>query len=338
MATVREAVREFFGKEPRRDINPDEVVAMGAALYGYSLAASELEQEAEAAAEDAYEVALKDLQVARRLLDSVEKIRAEPSRTTEPSESTPKDKLETRLEALLAQVERNETPMPPPSEGFSAQQGIADAVEDLRGELDDLSERAEELVTGIGDADSGTDTPHTERDPALDRAVQVLTKSLQSAQSASDEAQSHLEHAREHKQVRRVSLIDVTSHALGIAIAGDIFSVLIEKNVPIPICATRTFTTDQDAQSEVTLRVYQGAGQRISENQFLGKLVLAGIAPAPRLNPSIEVEFSIDADGILSVCARDAVSGKQQEVRFEDPLQLAQGGDASDEEFLADEE
>ncbi len=338
MATVREAVREFFGKEPRRDINPDEVVAMGAALYGYSLAASELEQEAEAAAEDAYEVALKDLQVARRLLDSVEKIRAEPSRTTEPSKSPAKDKLENRLEALLEQVERDEVPTPPRSEGASAQQGIAEAVEDLRGELDDLSQRAEGLLGGVGDADSEADTPRTGRDPALNRAVQALTKSLQSAQSASDEAQSHLEHAREHKQVRRVNLIDVTSHALGIAIAGNLFSVLIEKNVPIPIGATRTFTTDQDAQREVTLRVYQGAGQRVSENQFLGEFVLAGIEPAPRLQPSIEVEFSIDADGILSVCARDAVSRRQQEVRFEDPLQLADGGNASDEEFLADEE
>jgi molecular chaperone DnaK len=100
--------------------------------------------------------------------------------------------------------------------------------------------------------------------------------------------------------------------------------VLIEKNVPIPTEKERIFTTYQDDQAEVEIRVFQGASSHVSKNQSLGAFVLEGITPAPRMEPRIEVTFRIDENGILAVRARDTRSGAEQGIRVEDPLELQQ--------------
>jgi molecular chaperone DnaK len=116
----------------------------------------------------------------------------------------------------------------------------------------------------------------------------------------------------------------VTSHPLGIAAAGDVFTVLISKNTPVPAEEERIFTTNQDDQTEVEIRVSQGSAKRASDNQFLGAFILEGIPPAPRMEARIRVTFHIDEDGILAVRARDDVSQAEQGIRVEDPLGLRQ--------------
>jgi molecular chaperone DnaK len=158
----------------------------------------------------------------------------------------------------------------------------------------------------------------------LEVAKERLTDSLLSAKGASEEVVSQLKTAVEHKNARRVNLRDVTSLPLGIAAAGDIFMILIDQNVVVPTEHQRVFTTNQDGQAEVEIRVYQGRSKNVADNQLLGSFILEGIAPARRMEPKIEVGFRIDENGILAVRARDAESGVQQGIRIEDPLGLQQ--------------
>ena len=109
-------------------------------------------------------------------------------------------------------------------------------------------------------------------------------------------------------------LMDVTSHALGVATLGDNVQTLIRKNTPIPCEGSRVFSTVQDNQREVTLRICQGEAQRLSESEQLGVLHLTNLRPAPRGETSIAVDFIMDANGILQVSARDVASGQKTEV------------------------
>ncbi len=333
MPAVRDAVRDFFGKEPRRDINPDEVVAMGAALFGYSLSADNLKVEEQAAAEEAYAVARKDTDVAKKLLDEVEKLRAQP---------LDDDALAARLEALLDETESDGTidslddvdfDAPADTEFSGAVGNLRDELMELRNKAGDvMSEISEELSDELTDEIAQRDPDDQElapKDCALERAAAHLAKRLESAVQASDSALDHIEKADEHGRARKVKLTDVASHALGIAAVSDLFSVLIEKNTPIPIAKERIFTTNLDEQTEVAIRVFQGEAERVSENQFLGEFVLEGIPKAPRMEPKIEVVFRIDEDGILAVKARDTKSGAEQGIRVEDPLELQQGSNPS---------
>jgi len=318
---VRQAVQEFFGKEPRRDINPDEVVAMGAALFGYSLSLDELKQEEKSAAEEAYAVALKDTTVAKKLLDEVQKLRA---KTLDDSA------LADRLQALLAETEADgevgnvgDIAAPQDADLPAAVNTLRDELQELRNKAGDVMHRITEELAGELESEEAAGSSDTaQANQAIDRATQRLTRHLESAHEASESAQDHLTKAEKHASARKVDLIDVSSHALGIASAGDLFTVLIEKNVPIPTEKQRIFTTTQDNQSEVEIQVYQGSASQVSKNTSLGAFVLEGISPVPRMEPRIEVTFRIDEDGILCVSARDSRSGAEQSIRVEDPLQL----------------
>jgi molecular chaperone DnaK len=107
-------------------------------------------------------------------------------------------------------------------------------------------------------------------------------------------------------------LIDVTPHALGLAIAGAYTDVLIDKNEAIPAERTRVFTTTHDGQEEVALRVCQGAERVFGANQPVGTLRLSGLRPARRGDVKIEVTFLVDADGILQVSAKDVATGRSE--------------------------
>ncbi|MFQ5515511.1 MAG: Hsp70 family protein [Myxococcota bacterium] len=318
MAGVRSAVRDFFGTEPRRDIDPDEVVAIGAALYGYSLIAEGLKEDEEAAAGEAYAVACKDAEVVRRVVDEVEKLR---------SRSLDDRALAERLEELLRQTEADGPADDLPTPDLSGEAHLPEAVDNLVEKIAELDRRAEDIFDQISEELGGDLDDSTTTGTVLDRAVRSLSEQLDSARSEAQEAREHLEKAEVHGSARKVTLIDVTSHPLGIASAGDLFCILIDRNVPIPVSHTRGFTTNQDGQSEVGIRVHQGRSARASENQLLGEFILQGIAPAPRMEPRIDVEFSIDENGILSVRARDARSGKEQAMRIEDPLKLQRARD-----------
>ena len=401
MLSVREAVKSFFGKEPRRDINPDEVVAMGAALYAYSLTADSLKEEAVDAAEDAYAVALRETAVARKILDEVEQIRARPlddqglaarltallkategdgpvptqfgertgggpistlgpitfgvseepekpaaaapappasaTKTRAAKAAPPKPAAPKAAEPKIKPKPAAPKPKPEPKAARKKQKkapsefseliergkvdddDLPTAVKGLKDELLQIDYKAAELIEKLAD-----ELPTGAAAELLDIAKERLSDSLLAAKGAQQEVVENLKSAAEHKSARRVNLRDVTSLPLGIASVGDIFTVLIDQNVVVPTEHQRVFTTNQDGQAEVEIRVFQGRSRSVHDNQQLGSFILEGIAPARRMEPKIEVAFRIDENGILAVRARDAESGAQQGIRIEDPLGLQQ--------------
>lgn len=118
-------------------------------------------------------------------------------------------------------------------------------------------------------------------------------------------------------EVRDVLLLDVTPLSLGIETLGGISTKVIERNTTIPVAKTQIFSTASDNQPSVEIHILQGEREMAQDNKTLGKFILDGIPPAPRGIPQIEVTFDIDANGILSVKAKDKASGKEQSVRIE---------------------
>jgi len=112
-------------------------------------------------------------------------------------------------------------------------------------------------------------------------------------------------------------LLDVTPLSLGIETLGGVFTKIIERNTTIPAKKSQIFSTAEDNQTAVTIRVFQGERPMARDNKFLGNFDLLGIPPAPRGIPQIEVTFDIDANGILHVSAKDLATGKQQQIRIE---------------------
>ena len=135
--------------------------------------------------------------------------------------------------------------------------------------------------------------------------------------------------------VKDVLLLDVTPLSLGIETLGGVFTRLIDRNTTIPTRKSQVFSTAEDGQTAVTIRVFQGEREMAADNKLLGQFDLVGIPPAPRGMPQIEVTFDIDANGIVNVSAKDKATNKEQSIRIQ-----ASGGlsDADIEKMVKDAE
>ncbi|HZQ61552.1 MAG TPA: molecular chaperone DnaK, partial [Casimicrobiaceae bacterium] len=135
--------------------------------------------------------------------------------------------------------------------------------------------------------------------------------------------------------VKDVLLLDVTPLSLGIETLGGVFTRLIDRNTTIPTKKSQVFSTAEDGQTAVTIRVFQGEREMAADNKLLGQFDLVGIPAAPRGVPQIEVTFDIDANGIVNVSAKDKATGKEQQIRIQ-----ASGGlsDADIQKMVKDAE
>ncbi|MFW6173029.1 MAG: molecular chaperone DnaK [Elusimicrobiota bacterium] len=204
-------------------------------------------------------------------------------------------------------------------------------LEDLVGEyIDRAIKKTKEVVKDsnfkISDIDEVVLVGGQTRMPAIQRAVKKLFGKEAHKNINPDEVVAlgaAVQAGIFQGDVKDVLLLDVTPLSLGIETLGGVMTKLIEKNTAIPASKSQIFSTAADNQPSVEVHVLQGERPMAADNKTLGKFILDGIPPAPRGVPQVEVTFDIDADGILSVSAKDKATGKEQSIRIEASSELS---------------
>lgn len=315
---VRKKVKEFFNQEPRMDINPDEVVAIGAAIHAFSLTGEELPEDL-------------PVPVARKgKLDPAGMM--EPFRTSVPSvsstgaKSVPPKPVDSpgspqkTIMGLPAPLKGDEPsyedpdldypdvkpqlpptipmkptpPAPPPTIPMKPAPPVPPMVE---------MEPASPAPPMI-EMDLAPPAPPIDLVAGEDRILPKDSKASFSVPMGSPSAASTL-------------LLDVTPRGLGVATAGGYCDQIIERNAAIPVEQSRLFSTSTDNQTEVAINVFQGESRRVEQNTLLGQVQLSGIRPTQRGEVKIKVIFEIDTDGILGVSAVNEETGAAQEIRIQ---------------------
>jgi molecular chaperone DnaK len=246
----------------------------------------------------------KDRMALQRLKEAAEKAKIELSQVTETEinlpfiTATPEGPLH-----LLKTLTRSEF-----------QKMTEDLVEKTRGPFE---QAIKDAGIKVADIDHVILVGGSTRTPAIQELVRSLTGKEPHKGVNPDEvvaAGAALQAGVLKGQVKDILLLDVTPLTLGIETLGGVFTRMIERNTTIPTRRSEIFTTAADAQPEVEVHVLQGERQMAGDNKSLGRFNLTGIPPAPRGVPQIEVTFDIDANGIVSVSAKDLGTGKQQQI------------------------
>ncbi len=334
MPVVRSMVEEFFGKPPHVDIDPDLVVAQGAAIHGYAIA-GKARPSAPASKPPA---PVKPFSVAE--------LRAAQKQRTERKKDAPKQpafaptsQYEPALPpgALVGSRRVGPSPKAPPPLAHAlvvpiVRVGDEEEVEEL--ELEEVAgDESAPLAFGELPDVPFRPGPALDLDSGLDDLVRPSGAPL--APFGDDDA-FPIPDTRPNIPVLEMAerpaplLMDVTPHSLGIETVSGICQAIIRRNVPIPCEQSRTFTTARDGQTEVVIQVFQGESRVAAENQALGSIELTGLRPAPRGEVRIEVTFVLDSSGILDVRAVDRSTGVEQATR----IHLLGGADDRDHDAM----
>ncbi len=337
---VRDMVENYFFKQPLTNINPDEVVAVGAAIYAFGLEEAEFSDS-------------QSLSMSANLMAASEPPFGHPTMPVAPPFGSPRAGGPPPIPGRAGQggPVRTELGLPPiPSAAGAALP--QDEMPTLAGGDDGITEfESLEEIGMLSDAESaptrasvGTlplstaglappprvpSNPFAVAGPKSDSATVPAFQPLP-AFTAEPTFEPELtpiaapmptppqESARPviSRGSKAPLLIDVTPHALGIQTVGGFVDVVIQRNASLPIRNTRTFATSIDRQETVRLNILAGASRKAEENRLLGEVVLLEIRPAPRGEVKIDVSFEVDADGILSVTARDTMTNQTQRARL----------------------
>ncbi len=294
MPLVRSMVKHYFGREPLANIDPDLVVAQGAAIQGAALAGAQ-EREPAAGPTAIGRVALKRIAAPAKQPTAVH-VPAGPA--FQPKRAAPPPAASTLSQAVPLPIPSRMDPpalpkgLPVPSlplpvsVGDDASGTLLD-VPDF--DLPDIASLAAPL--GAGDPGSLDGGPMGLPPPSVADVIALPAGGAP-------------------------LLLDVTPQALRIETVAGFTEVIIERNAAIPVEQSRMFSTSQDFQQAVRARVCQGESRKLVENQELGAVELVGLEPAPRGKTKIEVTFLMDADGTLQVRARDVRTGVEQRIRI----------------------
>ena len=314
---VRKKVKEFFNQEPRTEINPDEVVAIGAAIHAFSLTGEELPEDLPVP------VAPKDKADSAYMM--------EPARTSAPMATPKRARPAPPIDSTqkIPQIQKTVMGLPAPLKSDEPSKEAPDLdLPDIKPQLPPtipmkpvppappmIAMKPDSPPPPVIAMEPAAPTPPViAEEPAPppppvdlvggeDRILPKDEKGSFSIPMVNAAAASTL-------------LLDVTPRGLGVATAGGYCDQIIERNAAIPVEQSRLFSTSTDNQTAVAINIFQGESRRVEQNTLLGQVQLSGIRPAQRGEVQIKVIFEIDTDGILGVSAVNEETGAAQDTRI----------------------